>query len=152
MINHVIRWKTVEYQTQGSGLWPICVITVDFCSNGSKTGQLCLVFEWLSRLKCFFYVHLGYSLNFIFVFHSHVMGAYLRLAEVKWVKTGVPGVKPLLEVKGWVYASDCCWIMCFEPILIAYSFLDCHYDCVNCCMVFAVFWVEIHNNIVIFDY
>ena len=52
--------------------------------------------------KIFFYTHLGYPLNFIFVFHSYVMGAYLRLAEVKWAKTGVPGVKPLLVVKGWV--------------------------------------------------
>ena len=30
------------------------------------------------------------------------MRAYLCLAEVKWVKTGVPGVKPLLGVKGWI--------------------------------------------------
>ena len=27
--------------------------------------------------------------------HCQVMGAYLHLAEVQWVKTGVPGVKPL---------------------------------------------------------
>ena len=30
------------------------------------------------------------------------MGAYLHLAEVKWVMTGAPGVKPLLGLKGWV--------------------------------------------------
>ena len=48
----------------------------------------------------FFYTHLGYPLNFIFAFHGHVKGAYLCLAEVKWVKTGVPGVKPLLGLVG----------------------------------------------------
>ena len=51
--------------------------------------------------KVFFNTHLGYPLNFIFAFHGHIKGAYLCLAEVKWVKTGVPGVKPLLGVKGW---------------------------------------------------
>ena len=30
----------------------------------------------------FFNTHLGYSLNFTVVCHYHVMGAYLRLAEV----------------------------------------------------------------------
>ena len=30
--------------------------------------------------------------KFIFAFHGHVKGAYLGLAEVKWVKYGVPGV------------------------------------------------------------
>ena len=34
------------------------------------------------RQKVFFYVHLGYPLNFIFVFQCHVKGAYLCLAEV----------------------------------------------------------------------
>ena len=53
-------------------------------------------------VKSFFNTHLGYPLNFIFAFHGHIMGAYLCLAEVKWVKTRVPGVKPLLGVKGWV--------------------------------------------------
>ena len=42
-------------------------------------------------------------MNFIFAFHGNVKGAYLCLAEVKWVKTGVPEVKPLLGVKGWEY-------------------------------------------------
>ena len=40
----------------------------------------------------FVYTHLGYPLNFIIAFHGHVKGVYLCLAEVKWVKTGVPGV------------------------------------------------------------
>ena len=44
----------------------------------------------------FLNTHLGYPLNFIFAFHGHVKGAYLCLAEVKWVKTGAPGVKPML--------------------------------------------------------
>ena len=42
-------------------------------------------------LKYFFLnTHLGYPLNFIFASNGHVKGAYLCLAEVKWVKTGVP--------------------------------------------------------------
>ena len=42
--------------------------------------------------KFFFFLntYLGYPLNFIFAFHCQVKGAYLCLAEVKWVKTGVP--------------------------------------------------------------
>ena len=54
------------------------------------------------RLDLFFNTHLGYPLDFIFVFIATSWGAYLRLAEVQWVKNGVPGVKPLLGVKGWV--------------------------------------------------
>ena len=50
----------------------------------------------------FFFTHLGLSLNYIFAFLGHFKGAYLCLAEVKWVKAGAPGVKPLLGVKGWV--------------------------------------------------
>ena len=60
--------------------------------------------EMVSELKTglnFFNNHTGYPLNFIFAFHGYIKGAYLCLAEVKWVKTGVPGVKPLLGVKGW---------------------------------------------------
>ena len=52
------------------------------------------------------YTHLGYPLNFIFAFHGQVKGAYLCLAEVNWVKTGVPGVKPLLRAKGWVLLPE----------------------------------------------
>ena len=35
------------------------------------------------------------------------MGAYLRLTEVKWVKIGVPGVKPQLGVRGWLFHTRC---------------------------------------------
>ena len=42
--------------------------------------------------------------------------------------------------------------MCFKPILTTYSIHNCYYDCINCCMVFVVFWVESHNNIVGFDF
>ena len=50
--------------------------------------------------KNFFYIHLGYSFNFFLSFC--VTRAYLRLPEVKWVKTGVPGVKPLLGVSAYL--------------------------------------------------
>ena len=43
-------------------------------------------------IDSFLNTHLGYLLNFIFAFHFDVKGAYLCLAEVKWVKTGVPGL------------------------------------------------------------
>ena len=47
-----------------------------------------------------FYTHLGFPLNFTFVFHCHVKGAYLCLAEVKWVKTGVPGLNDIHSTNG----------------------------------------------------
>ena len=47
----------------------------------------------------FLNIHLGYPFNFFLSFC--VTRAYLRLAEVKWVKTGVPGVKPLLGLIYW---------------------------------------------------
>ena len=46
----------------------------------------------------FFFYPSRLPFKFSFSFHHCIM----RDAEVKWVKTGVPGVKPLLGVKGWV--------------------------------------------------
>ena len=48
-----------------------------------------------------------YSSWLLFQFYSHILhlhqflGEYLCLAEVKWVKTGVPGVKPLQGARGF---------------------------------------------------
>ena len=44
-----------------------------------------------------FFTHLGYSLNFTVVCPCQVMGAYLCLAELQWMKTRVPGVKYLVK-------------------------------------------------------
>ena len=46
-------------------------------------------------INFFLNTHLSFPLNFTVVCHCQVVGAYLCLAEVQWVKTGVPGVKPL---------------------------------------------------------
>ena len=73
-------------------------------------------------------------------------------------ETGDKNATIYLLINSWIckvidsWFFYCCWIMCFKPILITYSFLNWHYDCVNCCMIFAVFWVETHNNIVVFDF
>ena len=53
-------------------------------------------------LDAFFKYPSRLPFKFFFAFHGHLKGAYLCLA-VKWVKTGVHGVKTLLGVKGWIY-------------------------------------------------
>ena len=45
----------------------------------------------------FFCIHLGY---FLMKLSPFIVGEYLCLAEVQWIKTGVPEVKPLKEVRG----------------------------------------------------
>ena len=85
-------------------------ILILFCScfrwssvrYGLHLGSIPLSIYSMFSFHIFFNTHLGYPLNFLFSFHHYVTGAYLCLAEVKWVKTGVPRVKPLLGVKGFV--------------------------------------------------
>ena len=50
----------------------------------------------------FFNTHLCYSFNFTVVYLCHVMGGIPPPSGGIVGKTGVPGVKPLLGVKGWV--------------------------------------------------
>ena len=49
--------------------------------------------------KCVFFTHLGYLLDFIFVFHRHIMGGIPPPSRGIVGKTGVLGVKPLLGYK-----------------------------------------------------
>ena len=73
-------------------------------------------------LKFFFNIHLGYPLNFFLSFC--VTRAYLCLAEIKWVNTGVPGVKQLLGKKGWVpygQVGPLYLVPTVLPVLLEYS-------------------------------
>ena len=54
------------------------------------------------QIKLFLIYPSRLPFKFYFCFSWPRQGGYLCLAEVKWVKTRVPGVKPLLGVKGWV--------------------------------------------------
>ena len=81
--------------------WSFSYFLSNFCSTG-----ICSDYTSSFHLHhSFTNTHRGYPLNFIFAFHGHVKGGYLCLAEVKLVKIGVPGVKPLLGVKGWDICS-----------------------------------------------
>ena len=88
-------------------LSPYCIYT---CTCLNKTKQFS------------FFLPISVTLLILFLFFTVTLwGAYLRLAEVKWVKTGAPGVKPLLGVKGGfprVKWGPSTWIPQWYPLSI----------------------------------
>ena len=68
----------------GMYLWFEIPFVLTFCGNQVTAKTI------LSPI--FLNTHLGYPLDFIFVFHCHVMGGIPPPSRGIWVKTGVPGM------------------------------------------------------------
>ena len=74
----------------------IGVIKFEYLSYGAKSEEQNLGKEKFGHKNTIFIsILVTLSIRLLLLNIHNFMGEYLRLAEVKWLKKGLPGVKPL---------------------------------------------------------